>query len=602
MLKTKLKRVPTITKTPLFVPHIVYSILIVANGLHHPSFYVVLLVSILSAPLVSRLAEKYRRQSLDLMVGNLLYAGKGLSSRSLSALSLLFQLSIMGTTLVSGFALFYSLVLGFRQDLIALALVMAVVVLVVTLAPRLLIGFWASQRKVNVEVELPYVLILFRVMTDLRLPIYDVFKYIEESLVLRASSKEMKLARKVATMTSTSFISAVDTIFANHPSEKIRELVRRVVLAATTMGDVKDVVEKVFNDVYSWFEDKVEKLSEKFTIIIGSAIFAHMFIPIVVATLAPVVGGGLINVLIATLSLQVIVFFILYALITSLYPSSFVIKIPRGGLYSTLASYAIVLAILLYSILSSITGEYRVDEPTIALILMLSLLPATLISEVELSRVKLYDSFVRLASDALSLAAVTGENISSILGRLTRKYSKGVTKLTTNVLSGYASTALRGAIISRAPSIYHASFIETLTITLAYGSSPDTMRALSTSFEKLNTIVSRVRGLARMLEALMIGLSAMTGGFLAYINNVYAYIHELVVQAGAHGPTLGLVAYDPRIYGLLNSLSLLSIVLISMYTGKVRGGSVLFGLRPASLMILVYMASRYILSRSLFTW
>ncbi|MEM4487747.1 MAG: hypothetical protein QXK88_02960 [Desulfurococcaceae archaeon] len=586
------------SRIPALVGYILYIVLIAILGLHYAPFYVVLVISTPFIVLALRFVQGYRKKSHELMINNLLYAGRGLSSRGIDRLCSLLQFLLATTILAIGFVASYSTLFGFRLDHTVAVLLLGAATWAIYFAPQLLIGFWASQRKVEIEAELPYILILFRVMASLRLPIYDIFNVLEESVALKASSKEMKFARKIATLTSMSFISSVDTVFGNHPSERVRELLRRVVLAAVSMGDIREVVDKVFDNIYNWFEAKVSGLSEKFTIIVGSALFAYMFIPIVVAAIAPVISGSLMSALVVILSVQIFMFFLLYALITSLYPSSLVIKAPARLFYASILSFALSFSIVIYNLFSCIINILRIDDYIVALMLLLLLLPALVLSEVELARVKVYDSFVRMASDALSLAATTGESATSTLDRSSRKYNKGVTMLTRRILVGYTSSALRKAIISRAPSLYYSSFLDILTISLIYGSTPDMLRAFSASFEKLNIIVSRVKGLSRMFEAIMIGLSSMIGGFLAYLENVYKYIYSLVPPVEG-GSVLGLLIYDPKIYSLLNAVSLLSIIFVSMFVGKIRGGSIVFSYRAMACMIFVYTAFRFVFSRLL---
>lgn len=579
---------------------VIYLVLVSTTGLYHIAVYASPAPALLALLAGSSIFEKFEEQNRRLMVENLLRTGKGLSSRGLRASRFFFQLSIALTLLFTSHAVTCTLVSHPRVEFIILALIATTTSLFLYFMPRILVGLWASQRKTDIEVELPYLLILFRVMASLKLPLYDMFTVIEGSTALPASAREVRFARKVATLTSVSFLSAMDMVCTNHPSEKIRELFRRVVLAAISMSDVRNVVERVFDSVYSWFESKVAGLSEKFTIIVGSALFAYLFIPVIVAALVPVIGGNLLAVLGLTLSMQCFLFFLLYALITSFYPSSLVMRPPGTLLAVSAVSLGASFALLIYAMFSHVAEAPvqlpRLSEYTLSLIVLGLLTPPLIVAERALRRVGLYDAFVRMASDAVSLAATTGENIALVLERSSRKYSRGVVRLTRSILAGYLSEPLKKAIISRAPSTYHASFIETLVVMLRLGSTPDMMRAFSSSYERLNVLFSRVKSLARTLEVLMVGLSAVIGGFLAFIDKVYEYIAGLIRVAGPLGASTIVFAYDPRIYGLLSTLSLLSLLFTSLFVGKVRGGSVVYCYRALVSMLVLYTVSKYLLT------
>jgi hypothetical protein len=125
------------------------------------------------------------------------------------------------------------------------------------------------------------------------------------------------------------------------------------------------------------------------------------------------------------------------------------------------------------------------------------------------------------------------------------------------------------------------------------------LRLFTVSYERLSTQVSRVRGFARTLEAIMAGLVAVIGGFLAYIDRVFTRILELVREAtGATGFTVPLAVpftYDPKIYLLLDNLSLLSLLFISIFIGCVRGGSYTYSFRSFTLMLILYIVFKTIM-------
>ncbi|MEM1773156.1 MAG: hypothetical protein QXQ71_04985, partial [Desulfurococcaceae archaeon] len=540
----------------------------------------------------------FELKTRNLMAANLLIAGRGLSSDNIKLLQLILQTSVAITLLVTGFTITYFLFNKLELLLLLTTLACFTITVFLYYMPVILIKSWSAQRKTAVEIELPYLLILFRVLSSLRLPIYDIFSVIEESNALKAWSREIALARKISTFSPASLISAVDLVCENHPSQKVRELFRRVVMAAMTMSDVKDVAERVYDAIYSWFESKISNLTEYFTIIAGSSMLVYLLIPIIVFAIAPVLLGSISAILIITLSIQILVFFILYALIVNSYPTSFVIKSQGKQTYVFIASYLTVSVLLFYNIFSQLLR--RSDLPVLNEALLVAVIlgvitPSLIISEIQMKQVSLYDTFIGVASDSMSLAAVTGENVAQVLEEESRKYGKNIVKLTRSILMGYTSKILRRNLVSRAPSTYHASFIEGLIIILTLGSTPEMLRAFTSSYEKLQVLISNTRRLASRLESMIIGLAMLTGIFLSYLDKTYQYIFNLARSIQLPGQAY-VFNYDPSIYGLLNATTLLSLFLVSIFVGVTRGGSVNYSFRTTAMTLVVYM-----LSRTLFT-
>ncbi len=550
---------------------------------------------------LGRLFDKYEEGAKKLMVESLLVAGKGLKTEELEKLRLVLRLLAASSTALACFTVVYAVSAGFNLLLFtATASVLAVLALA-ALAPRLLVYYWSSQRKVAVEVELPYLLILLRVVSALRLPIYDVLQLIESSVALPASAREVKFARKVASFTSTSLLSALDTVYLHNPSSKVSELLRRVVISGSAHGDIKSVVERVFEEVYSWFEARLAGLVEKFTIIAGSSLLVYVFAPVVVATVAPLFGGGVFALLGLVLSAQVFAFFALYAMISSLYPSSLVLRPTTKTTAASLAALAASYALLVYNTFSQPAGLKPLGLLELVALLLAISLPPLILSELELRRASTYDSFVRAASDALSLAAATGENPASAIERLSRRYGKRVFRLAKTVTTSYVSSGLRQRLVARAPSMFHASFLETLFAVLTLGSTPEMLREFSASYERLFNTAQRARGLFRTLEALMAGLAGILSGFFTYLRRVFAEVAASIsgVQGVAQVP-IGLgylnAGFIYQVFALLDNLVLASLLFMALIVAKVRTGSLAYYARSYVLMLVPYIVLRLLLA------
>jgi len=557
------------------------------------------LTSILTLHL-NTLLRRYEEYTRQLAIKSLLLTSRGLKSSEIRALRLAVMYCQVLLVALLVVAILYTVLVGFNALLVTTIITLLSLLVVLLVLPSILVYSWSSQRKTRVEVELPYVVILLRVLSALKMPIYDILSLVENSVALPALAREIRFARKIATITHTSLLSALDRVFANHPSERVANHLRRVVIATTTHADYSSVAERVFDAIYSWFESRVSGLVGNFTIIVGASLFAYLFVPVIVSAIAPVMAGSLLLVLGVSLAVQVFTFFTLYAVILSLLPSSLIIKPSRRLRVVSLVALLVIVSIVLYNVFSLVAGRELPENwsyVTLGLIAV-STTPALVLSELEYRRVALYDTFVRVSSEALSTAAATGENPVSLLERSAARYGRRASRFTRTITTGYMSERLRRGIVMRAPSTFHASYLETLLAVFRLGATPEMLKLFTSSHERLNTQVSRVRGFARTLEAVMAGLVAVIGGFLAYIDRVFTKILELIRGVtGPQGFPVPLAisfTYDPRIYTLLDNLSILSLLLISVFIGCVRGGSYTYSFRSFVVMLALYAIFRVI--------
>jgi len=560
-------------------------------------YYTLLLVAAVTLALhLNTLPRKYEENVRKLMITSILLTSRGLKSREIRVLSLTLKFTQIVVIVSATLTVLHSLILGFYWVLLVLTIALLILLVVLLVLPRILIYSWASQRKTSVEIELPYLVILLRVISVLKMPIYDILSLIENSTALPASAREVKFARKVATMTGTSLLGALDIVYAHHSSERVVNFLRRVIVAATTHGDFTSVAEKVFDNLYGWFESRVSGLVGSFTIIVGTSLFVYLFIPVIVSAIAPVMGGSLLLVLGASLTVQVFAFFTLYAIILSSYPSSLIIKPSRRLKTISLIVLLFLVGIIFYNVFSLVAGREPLKEHLTIVLIAILTTPALVISELEYRRVVLYDTFVRVASEALSLAAATGENPIAVLERSATRYGRRVVRFTRTITTGYVSERLKRGVIARAPSIFHASFLETLLAVFKLGATPEMLKLFTSSYERLNTQVLRVRGFTRLLEAVIAGLVAVIGGFLAYIDKVFNTIASLIQSAmgkvGAFLPLIVPFTYDPKIYSILNNLSLLSLLFVSIFIGCIRGGSYAYYFRSFLIMLVIYIVSK----------
>uniref|UniRef100_A0A7C2ZLQ6 Uncharacterized protein n=1 Tax=Ignisphaera aggregans TaxID=334771 RepID=A0A7C2ZLQ6_9CREN len=459
------------------------------------------------------------------------------------------------------------------------------------------ISFAISSRKNAINVEIPYFLTLVHALSSTAIPFYEILSIIEKSSALKAFAREISLAKKIATIKNISLLTALDILCLYHPSELMREYVRRIMIAASTTGDVRKAVESAFEAVFNMFESKINRLVERFTIVTGTALFAFLFIPIIIATLAPMMYASIYYLAVLTLSFQMFALFVLYAIASSYFPSSLEIILTPKALLLCALSLSIPLVASLYNTVTYLAPLLpRLDVYSMYAILLIPLVPGILAAEKAYRRAILYDKFMRVATDAASLATATGENYLNVLDRTAARYGKHMVRFTKRVYSSYTSEQLRKSLIYSAPSIFHASFLETLMYILLYGSSPNMLKTFCSTYERIINAAARVRSLALSIEFMFIGLSALIGGFLTYLDHIFREISQLVAGAlvGGAGLFPG-YSYSPEAYGLLESLTMLSLVLVSLFIGKVRGGKVVYGIRSGFAALMLYIIVKMVL-------
>lgn len=554
------------------------------------SFILVLVATLLSKDL----SNWYMKNARKVMASSLLRAGRGLKSHEIKLLGKLLRALCIALAISLAYTIISVFAYGSSLVPLVIAVVLTICLLILLFLPKALVGYWASQRKTQIEIELPYFVIVLRVFSALKLPIYDLISLVENSVVFKQMSREIKFARKIATITKTSLLSALDSVFSQHPSEKISDYIRRLFIATATHGDVASVAEKVFDTLYSWFESKVSGLVGHFTIIVGASLFVYLFIPVIVASIMPIMGGGLFTVLGVSLLMQFLVFFVLYAMISSLYPSSLVIKPSKRLVVASTIAILVVGVVVFINVYLLLSGQRPLEQVITTPLVAASFIPSLVIAEREYRRAGAYDSLIRATSESLSLAATTGENPVSALERGALRYDRRVIRLVKTIATSYISEKLRKAIVLRAPSLFHASFVETLCNVFRLGATPEMLKTFTSSYERLATLAFRVRGFAKTLEATMVGLVAVVGGFLAYVDKVFEAIARLIesAKAGASIPLTIPFTYDSRTYQLLDNLSILSLLFLSLLIGVVRGGSFTYNARSFLIMLAIYVLSR----------
>jgi len=524
-----------------------------------------------------------------------LAAGRALSERFIT----LYITSAQVLGFFTALLILLGLVLGFIHGYIPLAIFLVAFILallfgVALVFPSLYVSFTTSTRKTSCEIELPFLLLLFRVLSSTHLTLYDILSAVESSRALRAWASEVKNARKIATVLNTSLLTAMSIVSENHPSATVRDVFRRILTVSISTGYLRDVVERAFGHIYVQLEARLSGLAEKFTIIYGILIFALLFTPIVFAVVTPLYGGDLAMSFLVPLAISVLFFFMIYAVVASVYPSAFAVTPPRVLVYLSLISFTGPLVLVASQALLIITGlSDSLNTQLLALGITLTIAPSVFYAELWLKRVSLYDKLIRLVSDAISVSVSLGENFAAVVERLAPKYGRSVEGLARRVLLGYHVEPIKNRVLREAPSLYHATFLEALFQALVMGAKPEMLKSLATSYEQLVNVYSKLQSLARTQELMLLGLTGMVSVFMGYIRGLFTQYFNMVKNIGAQGGwTVNIqlfVNFNPVVYDVLTCAILISLLFASIIVGKLRGGSALYAFRTTLLLLLLYI-------------
>lgn len=524
----------------------------------------------------------------------MLYMGRPLSPREVVSYALIFQLA--SYFLVVVVALGIILVAGYGTipawlPIVVLALL--VVFIIVAIFPNLQVAFVASARKTNTEIELPFLLMTFRVLGSTHLTLYDILYAVENSKALRAWSVEVKNARRLATFLGSSLITAISVLAENHPSSIVRDVFRRLLTVAISLGSVREVAEKAFGQIYAQLQARLEGLTDKLALINGVLVFVFLFIPVIFVVVTPLYGGSLEMMLLIPLSMFLLFYFVIYAVAASIYPSAFELSPPRPLKYISMVTYATIIFSAMFS------GIHIVATRTTALLLfgtaivpIVLVAPVAVYSELLYRKAKIYDKFIRMALDAATISASLGENFVTVLERLAPKYGKEVEKLAHKVLLAQSSEYLKRELVEKAPSLFHAAFLETLLNSLALGAKPEMVKELASSYEYLLNIYSKLNNTARVQELLMIGIVSMLSWFTGYIRGVFSSYMSIIQEAGAGGMwTVNIknyIKFNPLVYDVLHCSVTISLLFLASIVGKMRGGSLVYGFRTALVLLILF--------------
>jgi len=543
-------------------------------------------------------------EKMDIRYGEklILRLGRGLPPYVMKVRMLILEVSLLGIVAVVSYVLTARIQFNFLTVVVALALAAsAAVSLFLT---RIIGASMISTRKTSAEVELPFLLAFMKVISVTHLTFYELLDIISESEAFKWWSREIRFAKKLSRLMNISLVNALELMASAHPSKTVREMLARLAVAGSMIGEVREVVERVFSYVYDRLTQRIASLVDRMDIVNGLLLFGFMFLPIILATMSPLVGMTPASILALILIIEAPLAILLYAMLSALYPSGFAVR-PSTTLVILSAASLLVIAAgggaYLAPVVSAPPAKTDV-QPGIPLevffaVVAAALVPPTVLAEMLYRQVEVYSSLIKLSTDVAEAAASLGENFVTLLQEKAPQYGERVEKLVKNIASGYTSPYLRKVVTVRAPTIFHASFVELLMYSVLLGAPYAALKSMTETYEALLKIYDRTRSASKTLEGMIVSLAGMLGFFVEYLAKTFASYARSVAEAMR---SAGTAAIPPMVrsfvvsYGVFSTISIvtiISILVVALLTGKTRGGSVVLGFRTALLAFLVYAAA-----------
>lgn len=587
-------------------------ILGVYSGANHVSTYPVLasimvvFFIIYSLPWMTGFLE---RSALSYATRKVLFMGRGVPTSLIRTQIILVESSILGLLLGIG----YLVALGPRARssiTIPVILFSFIIIIIFSLViVRLRGSLTISSRKTSVEVEFPFLLALMRALSETHLSLYDLLNIISESQALRAWSREVILAKRLSGTMGMSLLQTMSIIADTHPSKLVRDTFKRIVVVGNLAGTIRDVVSRTFSYVYGKLDMRLNALIDRLDLINGALMFGFMFIPILMATVAPLSHMTPVGVAGIVLMIEVPMVLLTYAILTAMYPSGFAAKPSTGINVLAILSITLVVAVtgvylapvIKYSLQPHTPSEYLLNPPSLGmsveiytLIVTLLLLPPTIVGEVLHRKLVLYSDLIKLTTDTAEVSASLGENFITLFTRESHRYGQKLRRLVKSIVESYQTPLFRKAVVARAPTLFHATFLETLLYALMIGAPATVLKGLTESYESLMRVWDKTRGVTRTLEGMIISLSGMMGFFIEYLYKMFYGFAQSIQQATQSGGSMmiggamTLLTINPSVFISLSALTSISVIIVSLFTGKTRGGSLIFGFRTALISFLLY--------------
>jgi len=444
-------------------------------------------------------------------------------------------------------------------SLLTLIMGFATLSTVALLSPRL----ESSLRTSGALVELPFLLATLRIFSRTHLTLYDMFKIVESSQALKWWANEVRHREVVARERGVSLLTAVGFIAEDHPSQEVRDVIRRISLAGSYAGSPAGVVERVSQQYFELLRGRLERLVGYMYIALGIVLITLFLIPVLAVTLGPVLRIPPSSIALTSVATAIPVFLVTYTLIQSMYPTGFMLN-PSGALKTFYTiSLLVILGLVALNLYLQATG--KPFNPLIAYaVVVASLAPLVALTSAYMARVSAYERLLKVVADTTELASVTGENLISLMKRVTGG-DRRVRRLIDGVERAVIDDSVRARLVREAPNTLYASMIENLVHALRIGAPLPVFAEIASVYEHLGETLRRHQSAMRGVELTLAVVIASISVFVAVMTRILSGI------AASAGTTTGVaippmlqafrLAEDPLLlYATLTSLMIAGIV------------------------------------------
>ena len=518
-----------------------------------------------------------------------------------------------GITIISIFLLIISFTpkmlytIGLLGPMISIAMLLTGIIM--SSYSELALGLKVSQRKYEIEKELPFISIFITLASALGLPLSRTLKEARKISFFKAFNKELNFLEKIKIFYIMGDIDALEFVSKFHPSPALREFYQALVAAERAGGDKYRILFERSSNLIKMLQDRINRLVERYNTITNLEVIFFVVIPLALITLGALFVGnsGYGLTVTAVIIFPSLSFFLLYFIVQAAYPEELVEKPPMGVFYGTMVT------LLGATVFVWISGS-RLLESGYDPYMVLGILYTVILVGGGLYYRKWYkesDEFVfsmPLLTRQIAEECKKGKTPRQAILTLTQYKLPKRVEAFIRVLVARISMGLpiREAITGVKMPWLTRIYFEFLDMAERYGADPKTLDMLA-SFTSDTVSVAKIvkdRSLSFKLSSL-ISIVALVFGFVIVSEKVLTQFAEmgekfLSSSYGASMISIPIHPLTPDMLPVIRNLSYIGIIIntlfISLLSGKTIKGSLSAGLLLGSTLILVALASIKILS------
>ena len=492
----------------------------------------------------------------------------------------------------------------------ALALTVLLVGIALLVFDFIRVRYALAMKKERAEGELPFLAVYMSMVSAFGLSFRAAMEEIKNLSIFKHFRKEFNYIKKIMTFYAYSPIDALEFVSRIHPSSKVREFYKSLVVSERSGGVTFSYLIDKTKEYMALLEDRVMRQIESFSTLTNIEMLLFVVLPVGVISVAILFAGnfGLPIVAMSLAMFPLISFAVMNSVIEAIIAKELVETPPmKLAAVSLVALLALSLGI---SVAYAVTGRVFSEEippyelaGVMAAAVVVSLAPAAVYYERWRRESAAFIYSLPTMSKMITEEVRKGKTPrQSILRLIEHKFSPRVTSfvrgVTAKILSGFTiKDALTGIKMPWLARMY----FELIDVADRLGADPRPL-------DLLNTFISTVASVKKILEdrALSFKVSALVAiGALAFgIHIVTNVVSKQLTQIGqalesikntvAAMPVPLQIPVQPIPQEQIGSLVqigyaavVVNAVIMGLLTGKLLQGSVAFGLKDAIIFTIV---------------